>query len=61
MIPPNDKCSKCREYLYGYCTKVRALYDAVSPEQIGKATQEIRDCTWQSDGHDSSTHQENGK
>ena len=44
MILPTDKCNKCRIYLYGYCDKVRALYDAQSPEQLEKARQGIRDC-----------------
>ena len=44
MILPTDKCNKCRIYLYGYCDRVRALYDAQSPEQLEKARQGIRDC-----------------
>lgn len=61
MILPTDKCNKCRIYLYGYCDKVRALYDAQSPEQLEKARQGIRDCTWPNNGRGSSMRQENGR
>ena len=61
MILPTDKCNKCRIYLYGYCDKVRALYDAQSPEHLERARQSVRDCIWQSNGLNNSTHRVSGK